>query len=92
MEIRFVSSLTPEDEEHLASAFLPALAGVLDLLPIAYSIQVRTTSGKTLDRVHGTPDASEPGKTEPPAERSAQPALNRATLDPLKLLLFNYPR
>jgi hypothetical protein len=43
VNIRFTSSLTPEDENAIAPALLNALAGLLDLLPIAYSIRIDTT-------------------------------------------------
>ena len=47
MHIRFTSSLTPEDENHLAPAVLSALSGLLDLLPIAYVLQIETSDLKT---------------------------------------------
>jgi len=43
MNIRFTSSLTPEDENAIAPALLKALAGILDLLPIAYAIRIDTS-------------------------------------------------
>ena len=43
MNIRFTSSLTPEDENRLAPAVMSALSGILDLLPIAYVLQVETS-------------------------------------------------
>jgi hypothetical protein len=51
-QITFVSSLTPEDEDRSAVALLDAVGGLLDLMPIAYSIRVETSSGKWLDRTH----------------------------------------
>lgn len=50
MRIEITSTLTQEDESHLASAFLTALSGLLDLLPIAYLIRVETTE-HTLEHV-----------------------------------------
>ena len=40
MQIRLVSSLTPEDEERLAPELLFALRAVLDSLPVSYTIRI----------------------------------------------------
>lgn len=42
MDIRFTSTLTPEDENVLAPAVLKVLTGIFDLLPIAYLIRIDT--------------------------------------------------
>ena len=47
MIVRFVSSLNHEEETLLARAILKAAAGLLDPLPIAYSIRIET-SGSTV--------------------------------------------
>ena len=52
MDIRFVSSLTPDDENRLAPALLGALGGILDQLPIAYTLQIGTTAGRMFSRHH----------------------------------------
>ena len=52
MDITFVSSLTSDDENRLAAALLAALGSLLDCLPIAYSIRVKTASGLTFERGH----------------------------------------
>ncbi len=52
MKISLVSSLTPEDEVRLARTFIDAIAGLLDVLPIAYSIHIRTSIGEELDRTN----------------------------------------
>jgi hypothetical protein len=46
VNIRFTSSLTPEDENAIAPALLHALSGLLDLLPIAYSIRIDTSDAQ----------------------------------------------
>jgi hypothetical protein len=46
VNIRFTSSLTPEDENAIAPALLKAVAGILDLLPIAYSIRIDTSDAQ----------------------------------------------
>jgi len=40
MDIRFVSSLTSEDEKLFAPALLKAVAALLDQLPIAYTLRI----------------------------------------------------
>jgi hypothetical protein len=44
--IRFTSTLTPEDENTVAPVVLKLLAGVLDLLPIAYMVRIDTSDAK----------------------------------------------
>jgi hypothetical protein len=46
VNIRFTSSLTPEDENAIAPALLKAVVGILDLLPIAYSIRIDTSDAQ----------------------------------------------
>jgi len=54
VNIRFTSSLTPEDENIVALAVLNALSGVLDLLPIAYTIRIDTSDSQVYQ--HSGPD------------------------------------
>ncbi|HWP99584.1 MAG TPA: hypothetical protein VNK92_03855 [Vicinamibacterales bacterium] len=46
MEIRFVSSLTPDDENVLAPALIRAVGALLDPFPIAYTLRVETSGGQ----------------------------------------------
>ena len=46
VNIRFTSSLTSEDENLVAPAVLNALSGLLDLLPIAYTLRIETTDAR----------------------------------------------
>lgn len=46
MNIRFTSSLTPEDENLIAPALIKALGSILDLLPIAYAIRIDTSDAQ----------------------------------------------
>ncbi len=55
MDIRFISSLTPDDENRLAPALLAALGSVLDQLPIAYTLRFETVTGRTFQHGH-SPD------------------------------------
>ena len=45
MDIRFVSSLTPDDEDRLAQVLVQIVSSILGRLSIAYAIRIRTTAG-----------------------------------------------
>jgi hypothetical protein len=53
MEFRFVSSLTPEDENAFAPAILKACAALLDQLPIAYTLRIQTCGGQVFQHCSG---------------------------------------
>lgn len=46
MNIRFTSSLTPDDENRIAPVVLQAISALLSALPIAYMIRIDTTDSK----------------------------------------------
>lgn len=52
VDIRFISSLTPEDEDAFAPALLRAVAAVLDQFPIAYTVRIETTGAQVLQHTH----------------------------------------
>jgi hypothetical protein len=52
MEIRFVSSLTREDENLFAPALMKAITALLDQLPIAYTLRVETTGAQVFQHTH----------------------------------------
>lgn len=74
MEIRFISSLTAEDENRFAPTLLKAVGALLDSLPIAYTIRIQTTGSQVFQHTHGGADVL---KTEPeapaPQRRAAYP-------------------
>jgi hypothetical protein len=49
MDIHFVSTLTPEDEDRYAPAVLAAIQAMLDRMPIAYSVRIRTGSTRVFE-------------------------------------------
>lgn len=53
MNIRFVSSLTPDDEDRLAPVLAKAVSTVLDRLSIAYAIRIQTAGGKEVVEMSG---------------------------------------
>ena len=54
MEIRLISTLTPEDETRLATTLCAAVAPLLDHLSIAYTLRIETTDGQTFHH-HSAP-------------------------------------
>ena len=52
MDIRFVSSLTAEDENFFAPALLKAIGALLDQLPIAYTVRIETTGAQVFQHTH----------------------------------------
>lgn len=52
MEIRFVSSLTADDEDLFAPAVLKAVTALLDQLPIAYTLRIETTGAQVFQHTH----------------------------------------
>ena len=58
MNIRFTSSLTPEDENAIAPVVLRALSAILSVLPVAYMIRI-DTSDSTVFQASGNGQSSE---------------------------------
>ncbi len=58
MDIRFISSLTPDDENRIAPALLAAVASVLDRLPLAYTLRFETVTGRSFQHGHSPEDAA----------------------------------
>ncbi len=52
MDIRFVSTLTADDENALAPALLAALGSLLDRCSIPYSIRIETTGAQVFQHTH----------------------------------------
>ena len=46
MDIRFISSLTAEDENAIVPALLKAVAVILDQFPIAYTLRIVTSDAQ----------------------------------------------
>jgi hypothetical protein len=67
MEIRFISSITAEDEARIAPALIEFVGSILDSLPVAYTLRIETAAGLTFHRSHPTsrPAVSPPGDTPP---------------------------
>jgi hypothetical protein len=65
MDIRFVSSLTSEDERLFAPALLKAVAAILDQLPIAYTVRIETTGAEVFQHAHAVEEPAKPESLDP---------------------------
>lgn len=63
MDIRFVSSLTADDENTFAPALLKAIGALIDQLPIAYTIRIETTGSQVFQHTHAGPDTANTAAT-----------------------------
>jgi hypothetical protein len=59
MEIQFVSSMTADDEERIAPGLLALVCAILDQLPVAYTLRIRTATGETIQRTKAEPPVVE---------------------------------
>lgn len=66
MDIHFISSLNPDDEDRLAPAILAALRPMLELMPIAYTVRIRTSSNNVYQHTRAE---TEPARAAPDPEQ-----------------------
>jgi hypothetical protein len=52
MQIRFISTLTADDETRFAPAVLAILGRLLDEFPIPYTLRIETSDSKVFQRCH----------------------------------------
>lgn len=52
VRIEVTSTLTQEDENHLAPAVLKLLSGILEMLPVAYLVRIETTDEHVFQQVN----------------------------------------
>ena len=67
MNIRFISTLTADDENQLAPGLLKAIGALLDQLPIAYTVRIETTGAQVFQHSHPSFDAAYSADVTPPA-------------------------
>ena len=67
MDIRFISTLTADDENQIAPALVKAVSALLDQLPIAYTIRVETTGAQVFQHSHPSFGSSYPADGTQPA-------------------------
>jgi hypothetical protein len=61
MEIRFISTLTAEDEERIAAQLLKALTALLDESSLAYTIRIETSGEQVFQHTHVAPPLTRRG-------------------------------
>ena len=59
MEIRFISTLTADDEGQMAPALMNAVTALLDALPIAYTLRIETLGAQVFQHTHPSPASVE---------------------------------
>ena len=67
MEIRFVSTLTAEDEVRLAEGLIKVFASMLDQWPIAYTLHIEAGEATVLRHSHVPIDPAAAGRPQPVA-------------------------
>jgi hypothetical protein len=70
MEIRFISTLTADDEGQMAPALMHAVTALLDALPIAYTLRIETLGAEVFQHTH--PSASGDVVSDPLGTRRTQ--------------------
>lgn len=78
MNIRFISTLTADDENQIAPALVKAVGALLDQLPIAYTVRVETTGAQVYQHSH---PAFDPGDG---AQDGTHPSFDLSGVDALK--------
>jgi hypothetical protein len=59
-----ISSLTPDDESRLAPRMLAAIGGILETLPVSYSVRIETAVGNSIYHSRTT---TQNGAASPPS-------------------------
>lgn len=69
MDIHFISTLTPEDEDRYTPAVLNAARAILDTLPIAYTLRIATENGRVFQHTksEGRAEPADGGADDEPA-------------------------
>jgi hypothetical protein len=55
MEVRFVSSLTDDDENKVAESLITAVEALLERFSLAYALRIETTGGRVYQATHIAP-------------------------------------
>ena len=77
MNIRFISTLTADDENQLAPGLLKAIGALLDQLPIAYTVRIETTGAQVFQNSHPSFEAAY-------SADGTQPAFDQSNISLLK--------
>ena len=64
MDIRFISTLTADDEGQMAPALMNAVTALLDALPIAYTLRIETLGAQVFQHTHPSAHAGMATETQ----------------------------
>ena len=79
MDIHFVSTLTPEDEDRYAPMVLAAVKAMLEPMPISYAVRIVTANGLAVQHTKAdVADAAEPAPARS-GPRLVAPAVKRSS-------------
>jgi hypothetical protein len=78
MDIRFISSLTVDDENRIAAHVLQLVANLLDQLPIAYSVRIEN-GAKVFEHSHMSETAGESPQGRPVGPGESGRFVNQAS-------------
>lgn len=80
MDIHFVSTLTPEDEDRYAPMVLAAVKAILEPVPITYAVRVVTANGLAVQHTRADlPVESAPTPARRAGPRLVTPAISRSS-------------
>ena len=79
MDIHFVSTLTPEDEDRYAPMVLAAIKAILEPMPISYAVRVVTANGLAVQYTKSDQDEDAPVVSRRTGPRLVTPAVTRSS-------------
>jgi hypothetical protein len=79
MDIHFVSTLTPEDEDRYAPMVLAAVKAILEPMPITYAVRVVTTNGLAVQHTKSDHADDAPAASRRSGPRLVTPAVSRSS-------------
>ena len=78
MDIHFVSTLTPEDEDRYAPMVLAAVKAILEPMPITYAVRIVTANGLAAQHTKADHEETPPAPTRRSGPRLVAPVLTRS--------------
>jgi hypothetical protein len=78
MDIHFVSTLTPEDEDRYAPMVLAAIKAILEPMPITYAVRILTANGLAVQHTKADHDEAPPAPNRRSGPRLVAPTLTRS--------------
>jgi hypothetical protein len=79
MDIHFVSTLTPEDEDRYAPMVLAAIKAILEPMPISYAVRVVTANGMAVQYTKSDEAEDVPAVSRRTGPRLVTPAASRSS-------------